>query len=139
MLLLQVLAFLVGMAALFATSFTLLPPAQLHPFAGDATLLLMCAGILAFAAGYFFFAIGGYRIGRSAWRRALAAVIVLAQLAAGSYMVYLYSDPAVLAVMGPLLCFSVYMFACFVWPATRNRAYRPLRRREGSDDINPRK
>ncbi|NHZ83004.1 hypothetical protein F2P44_27550 [Massilia sp. CCM 8695] len=139
MLLLQMLAFLVGMAALFATAFTLLPPAQLHPFAGDATLLLMCGGIIGFAGGYFFFAIGGARIQRSAWRRPLGAVIVLVQLLAGSAMVYQYPDPAVLGVMGPLLCFSVYMFACFVWPATRSRTYRPLRRRERSDELDPRK
>ncbi|MDQ1922188.1 hypothetical protein [Massilia pseudoviolaceinigra] len=137
MLLLQVLAFLAGMASLFATSITLLPPAQRHPFAGDATLLLMGAGILAFAAGYVFFAVAGSRIQRSSWRRKVAVVIVLFQLVAGSAMVYLYPDPAVLGVMGPLLCFSVYMFATFVWPARRNRTYRPLRRRERSDDVFP--
>ena len=132
--LVQALAFLAGLAALFATSLTLLPPAQLHPFAGDATLAVMGAGILAFASGYFFFAVAGYRIVRSAWRRAMAVAIVLFQLAAGGAMIWLYPEPAVLGVMLPLMCVSVFMFTSFVWPARRNPAYRPARWRERHDE-----
>lgn len=137
MLFLQVLAFLAGVVALFATSLTLLPPAQLHPFAGEATLAAMGGGILAFAIGYFFFAVAGDRILRSAWRRTLAVSIVLFQLAAGSVMIWLYPESAVLGVMLPLMCLSVFMFASFVWPARRTPGYRPRRWRERHDDATP--
>ena len=134
MLAIQALAFLAGLAALFATSITLLPPAQLHPFAGGATLPLMIAGLLAFAAGYFFFAVSGYRTLRSAWRRRLAVLIVLFQLLAGGAMIYLYPEPAALGVMLSLLCVSVFMFTSFVWPARRDPGYRPARWRERGED-----
>ncbi|NHZ60946.1 hypothetical protein [Massilia genomosp. 1] len=137
MLLLQALAFLAGLAALFATSLTLLPPAQLHPFAGGATLLVMGAGILAFACGYFFFAVVGYRTLRSAWRRTLAVLIVLFQLIAGGAMIYRYPEPAVLGVMLPLLCVSIFLFTSFVWPAKRDPGYRPRRWRERADQMLP--
>ncbi|HEX8612924.1 MAG TPA: hypothetical protein VF800_16685 [Telluria sp.] len=139
MLLIQALAFLAGLAALFATSITLLPPVQLHPFAGVATLPVMIAGILAFAAGYFFFAVVGYRTLRSASRRRTAVLAVLFQLLAGGAMIYRYPQPAVLAVMGPLLFCSIFMFTSFVWPARRDPGYRPARWRERSDDATPRR
>lgn len=136
MLLLQALAFLAGLAALFATSLTLLPPAQLHPFAGSATVLVMGVGILAFAGGYFFFAVSGYRTVRSAWRRMLAVLIVLFQLSAGSAMIALYPESPVLGVLLPLMCVSVFMFTSFVWPARRDPGYRPARwRRQAKDDF----
>jgi hypothetical protein len=134
MLLLQALAFLAGLAALFATSLTLLPPAELHPFAGDASLLLMGAGILTFACGYFFFAVAGARILRSAWRRVLAVLVVLCQLVAGGAVIWLYPESAVLGVMLPLMCLSVFMFTSFVWPARRRPGYRPRRWRDEADD-----
>ncbi|NHZ87965.1 hypothetical protein F2P45_02795 [Massilia sp. CCM 8733] len=137
MLLLQALAFLAGLAALLATSITLLPPAQLHPFAGGATLPLMLAGILAFAGGYFFFAVSGSRTLRSAWRRRLAVLIVLFQLFAGGAMIYRYPEPAALGVMLSLLCVSVFMFTSFVWPARRDPGYRPARWRKRAEDGMP--
>lgn len=130
----QALAFVAGLAALFATSITLLPPAQLHPFAGGATLPLMIAGLMAFAAGYFFFAVSGYRTLRSAWRRRLAVLIVLFQLLAGGAMIYRYPEPAALGVMLSLLCVSVFMFTSFVWPAKRDPGYRPARWRKHAGD-----
>jgi divalent metal cation (Fe/Co/Zn/Cd) transporter len=133
----QALAFLAGLAALFATSIALLPPAQLHPFAGGATLPLMVVGILMFAAGYFFFAVAGYRIVRSAWRRRLAVLVVLFQLLAGGAMIWRYPQPAVLGVMLSLLCVSVFMFTSFVWPARRDPGYRPARWRERPDGARP--
>ena len=135
----QVLAFLAGLAALFATSITLLPPAQLHPFAGGATLPVMAAGILAFAAGYFFFAVAGYRIVRSAWRRRLAVMVVLFQLFAGGAMIWKYPQPAVLGVMLSLLCGSVLMLAAFVWADKRDPGYRPARWRKHEKDGFPHK
>ncbi len=134
MLPIQALAFLAGLAALFATSITLLPPAQLHPFAGGATLPAMAIGILAFAGGYFFFAVSGYRTLRSAWRRRLAMLIVLFQLLSGGAMIYRYPEPAALGVMLSLLCVSVFMFTSFVWPARHDPGYRPARWRERGDD-----
>lgn len=138
MLLIRALAFFAGLAAMFATSITLLPPAQLHPFAGGATLPLMVAGIVTFAAGYFFFAVAGYRIVRSPWRRSLAVLIVLFQLLSGGAMIWRYPQPAVLGVMLSLLWVSVFMFTSFIWPAKRDPGYRPARWRERSDDAAPR-
>ena len=100
---------------------------------GDTVAVLLCIGAIAlFAAGYFFLCINGYRASRSLGMRALAVVFTAFQLGSGALAMRLFDRTEVILLVAPLLCFSIFVLISFAWPGARNRAYRPLRRREGS-------
>ena len=135
--LLKTFSFIVGLAVLLVTPFVLLPEAQDSPFAGEASVLIACVGILIFASAYFFFSVAGARALRSSALRIIGLLLVLFQFGAGGWMVYLYRDPAVLASIGPLVSFSLFLLITSVWPSARPRSYRPLRRHAETDHALP--
>ena len=138
MMALRALCFVVGILVLIVSPFVLLPQTDGGVFAGGKEILAGVSGIVLFAVGYFYLAIAGYRASRSLRLRLMAACFTLLQLAGGAAALYFYHDPEVMLLVAPLLCFSIFVFISFVWPGARNRAYRPLRRREEADHVYPR-
>lgn len=129
----RMLSFIVGLATMLTLPFLLLPEAEYRPFAGPNTVLLVCAAIAGLTPAYFYFGAAMHRMARSALRRTVAAVLMALQFALAGWLVNSYPEPYMIALFGVPLCFSVFLFCAFAWPGARSRSYRPLRRREESD------
>jgi len=134
---LRIISFIAGSFVVFAAPFLMLSEQQGMATGGVPAIVAGALGVLLFALAYFYFALLGHRIGRSARARALAGALVVFQLAAGAWLATA-GIAQVLIAAAPLLSFSVLLFLAFVWPGEWAHTHRPMRRREPQGEYLPR-
>lgn len=132
MLLLRCFSILMGSAVLFGAPFLLLPKAPTGPAGNGWLILAACGAILLVSSGYFFVGIAGHRMRRSILLRAAGALLLSFPLMASAWGVFSGRVPELLPAIGPVLCFTAFLFIAFVFPSARRRTYRPMRPRESS-------
>jgi hypothetical protein len=131
--------FLLRMLSFFAGGFVLFGAPLL--LAGGVTagspfmVVLAVLTVLLFAGAYFFFALLGHRTGRSPRLRYIGGGLAVFQLLAGAWLLAASQDTRALVAAAPLLCFTVFLFMAFVWPAESFRTHRPMRRRDRFDEL----
>lgn len=127
---LRIISFIAGIFVVFAAPFLMLSEQQGLATGGVPAILAGALAVLLFALAYFYFAVLGHRIGRSARARVMAGALVVFQLAAGAWLLSTSRNAQVLIASAPLLSYSVLLFLAFVWPGEWAHTHRPMRRRE---------
>jgi hypothetical protein len=135
MFLLRILSFIAGSFVLLGSPFLLLGERAGTADASTPAVLVSVLAVLLFGAAYFFFALCGRRIHRSARVRQLATGLIAFQLAAGAWLLATSHLTKALVAAAPLLCFTAFLFLVFIWPGNSLRTQRPMRRREHIDEL----
>ncbi|MEO7496754.1 MAG: hypothetical protein ABIT83_01475 [Massilia sp.] len=135
MIILRFLALLIGSAILFGAPFILLPETPQSRPDDFNTVMLNCVAILLVVSGYFFVGVLGHRMRKSLRRRIIAAVLLLFPIIASGYVLFSGKEPDLLPAIGPLFCFTAFLYLAFVFPSNRRRTKRAMRPREESDQI----
>lgn len=130
MLFLRLLSFIAGTVVLMTAPFLLLSGRQSATPPGAWSLALGAAGVLLFAAVYFFFAFLARRMSRSAVLRLAGAALTACQLLIGAAVLASAGHTHAPLAAAPLLCFSAGLFMAFVWPGKLGRNHRPMRPRD---------
>lgn len=135
MFILRILSFFAGCFVLLGSPFLLLGERAGTAEVGTVAIVVSMLAVLLFAAAYFFFALLGHRVARSARMRRLAIGLIVFQLAAGAWLLANSRVAEALIAAAPLLCFTVFLFMAFIWPGEGLRSHRPMRRRERIDEL----
>ena len=121
--------------ALLAGALILLVPPMVTPESGQAGMpgwlaVGGLAGLALVASSFFYIAVQGARMRRSGPLRVLGGVLLLIPAVAGAAVLATRTDEPLLWGAAGLLSITVMLFVSFVYPATRDRRQRPMRRHE---------
>lgn len=129
MIFLRCLSFLIGSLIIIGAPFFLLPDSAPRPSEFGAAIAA-CAAIALLASGFFLVGIAGNHMKRSPRTRLLGAALLGLPII-GCIGVLLFGQQRDdIWMIGPVLCFAIFLFATFVYPAKRSRTYRPMRPRD---------
>jgi hypothetical protein len=141
MILLRCISILVGgLLALLAPQFAIdlasdvlgyTPPASLKVMGTALGLIGLCA------LGFLFIGLAGHRMARTPWKRIVGGILLCFPAAACLWVLFASSFPLLVSAAGPLLCFTAFVFAIFVFPAANTRSRRPMRQRNAADSDFP--
>ena len=132
MIFLRLLAFMAGGFVLFAA-----PVLLLGQHLGPAAFAASAMAAALFAGGYFFFAIQGPRLTRSARLHSIGAALVAYQLIAGALVLTVGRQAQAAIWLAPLLVYSVCLLMAFIWPGELGRKQQVMRPRERNDNVDP--
>jgi hypothetical protein len=129
MIFLRCLSFLIGSLIIIGAPFFLLPDASPRPSEFGAAIAA-CAAIALLASGFFLVGIAGNHMKRSPRTRILGAALLGLPII-GCIAVLLFGQQRdEIWMIGPVLCFAIFLFATFVYPARRSPTHRRMRPRD---------